>query len=616
MLGFFPRLYEDELLYSWLARYHLYSLNGSPKQTMEELFGNRTQLAIPDLPTHLSYLHRQLGHFHPVPLKQWITKHTFYCYHTNFALPETREFVYQTMRNGTHKGAIHVMTGVMASGVKDKERLMYCPYCVEEDFQQYGETYWRLHHQLPSVHVCIKHSCILQESTVSFRPKNRQEFVAATRENCSLNPQHVTYSAKTMEHLRVIARDSIQLATEDYEFNWEPLQKAYQYLLQHKGIANVKGRVNQLELAQQFQAFYGQEALELLQSSVDGENPSCWLKAITRKHRKAFHPVRHLLLIRFLGERMDTILSCASRPYLPFGKAPYPCLNKSCEYYKRDVIPDVYITICTDTRKPVGTFECPACRFTYSRRGPDITGSNRYKIGRIKSFGEAWGHKLYYLINVKKLSYRATAHELGVDTKTVVKYVRKNEKVYVSQKVVQRESDKEKWLELCKAHPEWTVTEIREKHPALYNRLYRNCREWLLTNSPKLKVQKIEASRINWAVRDREILQQVKQAVEELNQITPPVRLTVSRIGTEIGQRNLLEKKINKMPQTKVFLESVTESTEQFQIRRVRFFVEKLRDKGELLEWRLKRLAGLRSDISPVVQAEINRLIQQAECER
>lgn len=614
MLGFFPRLYEDELLYSWLARYHLYSLNESPKQTMEELFGNRTQLAIPDLPTCLAYLHRQLEHFHPVSLEQWITKHTFYCYHTNFALPETREFVYQTMCNGVHKGAIHVMTGVMASGVRDKERLMYCPYCVEEDFQRYGETYWRLSHQLPSVYVCTKHSCILQESTVSFRPKNRQEFVAATRENCSSNRRNVTYSAKTMEHLHVMAYDSIQLAIEGYEFNWELLQKAYRYLLQYKGIANVKGRVDQHALAQQFQAFYGQEALNLLQSSVDVEDPSCWLKAITRKHRKSFHPVHHLLLIRFLGERIDTILSYASRPYIPFGKSPYPCLNKVCEHYKKDVIRDVHITICTDTRSPVGTFECPACRFTYSRRGPDITGSNRYKIGRIKSFGEVWKHKLYYLISIKKLSYRATAYELGVDTNTVIKYTRKNERVDVlSQKVVQWESDKEKWLELCKTHLEWTVTEIREEHPALYIRLYRNCREWLLANSPKVKARKIVTSRIDWVIRDSEVLQQVKQAVEHLYQVTPPVRLTVSRIGTEIGQRNLLEKKINKIPETKVFLESATESTEQFQIRRVRFFVEQLHDKGELLEWRLKRLAGLRPDISPVVQAEINRLIQQDE---
>lgn len=53
MLGFFPRLYKDELLYSWFARYHLYSANDGPKQTMEDLFGIQNELAVPDLPVNL-----------------------------------------------------------------------------------------------------------------------------------------------------------------------------------------------------------------------------------------------------------------------------------------------------------------------------------------------------------------------------------------------------------------------------------------------------------------------------------------------------------------------------------------------------------------------------------
>ena len=47
---------------------------------------------------------------------------------------------------------------------------------------------------------------------------------------------------------------------------------------------------------------------------------SCWLKAITRKHRKSFHPIRHILLIYFLEESVDSISNYSQESYKPFGK--------------------------------------------------------------------------------------------------------------------------------------------------------------------------------------------------------------------------------------------------------------------------------------------------------
>lgn len=580
---------------------------------MEELFEDRLQLAIPDLPNRLEVLSEKLQHFQVESMDVWIKKHTFFHYYTNFALPETKKFVYETMSSGLHKKATHMVTGVMASEVKDNHYMRFCPKCVKADIEQYGETFWRLSQQLPSAQICLKHRCLLLDSDVPFRPKNRHEYVMATRDNCQTNQQDIVLTPRVEEHLYFLGLESMKLASNDYYFSWDTLQKAYRYLLQSKGYANAKGRVDQQALARQFQLFYGKEVLDRMQSRVDEDNPSCWLKAITRKHRKAFHPVRHLLFIRFLGATIDTILSYSCKELLPFGKPLYPCLNKVCEGYKKDVIPDVLIHICTDTKKPVGTFLCPKCGFSYSRRGPDMNEKDRFKIGRIKSFGDHWFKRLDKLIRGDKASFRLAARELGVDTKTVIKYAQKVEKTCDSLNIsIVVEKDKKEWMELCNNADSFTITDIRRKNPALYARLYRSSQEWLLSNSPKGKPV-LRKQVIDWTERDLEILKQVKLAADIIKKHVPPLRLTVSRIGTEIGKRNLLEKRLDRLPITKSYLDTVIETIEEFQIRRIHYWAKQLKKDGDLTDWKLKRLAGLKEDITSKVQEEIDSIILNAE---
>ncbi len=74
-----------------------------------------------------------------------------------------------------------------------------------------------------------------------------------------------------------------------------------------------------------------------------------------------------------------------------------------------------------------------------------------------------------------------------------------------------------------------------------------------------------------------------------------PVRITVSKIGTTIGLKALLEKHLDKLPQTKAYLESVTETVEEFQIRRIEWAIRELDRRGEeKKDWKILRLAGLR----------------------
>ena len=65
------------------------------------------------------------------------------------------------------------------------------------------------------------------------------------------------------------------------------------------------------------------------------------------------------------------------------------------------------------------------------------------------------------------------------------------------------------------------------------------------------------------------------------------------------------------MPMTKAYLNSVVESIEDYQIRRVRWAAETLDRRGESFDrWKVIRMAGLRPDYSETVE----RAIEQEVC--
>mgnify|MGYP000859432450 CR=1 FL=1 len=611
MLAYFPTLYEDELLYSWFARYHVHSVNVSPKQTMKDLFGTTSAVAVPDLPTQLMRVYGRISHFEIPSLRSLIWKHTLFRYYTAFQPESIREKVYQAMVTGNHPGAIHMMTGIAASVVKEWMFLRFCPTCFQEDVLNKGEPYWHISHQFPGVLTCLKHGDYLCDSTVRFRNTEKHEFVAATKDNCPSIFLQSSYSDKTKAYLNMIAGQSQKLVSSDFPFTFQGIQKAYQYLLKRKGFSNINGKVNQKKLAEQFQLFYGKELLYAVQSSVSYEDPNCWLKNITRKHQKSFHPVRHILLIYFLGESIETAYNYASKEFQPFGEAPYCCLNPAATHFKERVISDIQITICTDTRRPVGTFRC-SCGFVYSRRGPDQDLEDLFKIGRIKQFGHVWESKLNQLVHVEKKSWYVVAKELQCDIGTIKEYATRLpiEEVNIpSETIKEVETVKQtEWLDLLQTHPEKSVTQIRKMAPALYAWHYRNNREWLKNHSPRQETKAVISNRVDWTERDKKILHQVKQMISKLYAIQTPVYVNKSRIGKEIDQLSLIEKHLYKLPMTKNYIEKHIESREQFQIRRIKWACRELAIKGEeIIEWKVRRLAGIRDDEDEQVKIALKK---------
>ena len=161
MITQFPTIYPDELLYSQLARYHARSGNLAYIFTAEQLFQFKT--VRPDVeflnaytPDVLSILTSTMS------LKDLIMKHTMFPYYGRFLRSERRMEAFDSLvsMRTDYRRLLPIPKN------KTIRYLRYCPVCVQDDRERFGETYWHRVHQMVGVDVCPSHHCRLVDSTI------------------------------------------------------------------------------------------------------------------------------------------------------------------------------------------------------------------------------------------------------------------------------------------------------------------------------------------------------------------------------------------------------------------------------------------------------------------
>jgi Tn7-like transposition protein D/TniQ len=570
LLGWFPKVYENELLYSFIARYYNQSSYTSVKEVLYELFDDSRAKVAPDFPSNLEVLYKRLSIFNSKSLDEYIYQHTPFFYFTNFVNEKQRKVILSEIKSSNSKN-VQIYTGLIASTVKEPAYFKYCTLCFKNDISCFGETFWRSSHQLPSVFVCTIHKALLHYSSVIYRDKNSLLMIP-NYETCQPNSlnrcirSHL--SPNDLELLFKIALQSELLLTNKLNINVLSLTKFYKDLLREQGYLTTKGYIKQECLYDDFISFYGLNILTVLQSVPTNEEGTCWLKKITRKQRNSIHPIRHILLLTFLGIDLNSLTLIENKG--PFGNAPFPCLNKAAKHFGKSIIPQVNIIRCTETGKPIGVFTC-RCGFQYTRLGPDTMENDKYRYRYIRSYGIEWENKVREYIDEKKISFRKTAQLLEVDVGTVIKYYKNpsEKNSNVSDVTVKSEKDTyySIWANIKTEYPLFTKTELRNLNPGVYAWLYRNEREWLNTNSPSQQRRKINNNRVDWVERDAEILILIKKFLLNINHKNKPVRLTKRYLGVSINKLSLIEKKLDLLPRTKLFLESIVESSYEYKIK-------------------------------------------------
>lgn len=163
MMTYLPAFYSDELLYSLLARYYVKSGQLFYTFIAQEIFGSsKCKPSIEFInrfsPETLSVITKNYS------LSQIIMKHTMFPYYGRFIPESRRNNAYDAMlsMNPVYRNYLVIPK----RKENDHRCLRYCPQCVKEDREKYGETYWHRTHQLPGMDICPVHKCFLRNSVM------------------------------------------------------------------------------------------------------------------------------------------------------------------------------------------------------------------------------------------------------------------------------------------------------------------------------------------------------------------------------------------------------------------------------------------------------------------
>lgn len=210
--GIFTDAYEDELVYSQLARYLVRTGYASYKAVANELFQNsgarpHIEYFIKFTPGALEAITRNIS------FEDVIMKHTMYPYYARFYPKEVKKAAFEDLMQ-MGGGVRNILTGSLRRYGEDRF-LRYCPKCVVEDKEKYGETYWHRTHQLPSVNVCPKHHCYLCNSTVLINGTKKLALISAGEELKEI--KEPVYSSNNIEKVVAGYITDVFLADFDME---------------------------------------------------------------------------------------------------------------------------------------------------------------------------------------------------------------------------------------------------------------------------------------------------------------------------------------------------------------------------------------------------------------
>lgn len=163
MIFYFPTAYPDELLYSQLSRYYVKSGYLAYTYAAEGLYQRKAvrpdmEFVNPFTPAALQLITKRMT------MEDVIMKHTMFPYYGHFLPYEQRQRAFQSLIS--MQGNYHHLMPIPNRKNGSERYLKYCPLCVEQDRDTYGETYWHRTHQMIGINACPVHSCYLINSSV------------------------------------------------------------------------------------------------------------------------------------------------------------------------------------------------------------------------------------------------------------------------------------------------------------------------------------------------------------------------------------------------------------------------------------------------------------------
>jgi hypothetical protein len=563
MLYDFPIPCADELFYSLIARHADRRNYPNPTAVLEELFGTATLTATVDFPSRLRRFMGTLVPGHPCSTSKLLSDHTFFPWYAPF-LP--RERVDQIRGALLESGGSTVLSrvGIIAGRVPVPRFLRFCPACLQDDINSSIEPYWRRLHQLAGIEICPMHRIFFENSPVlRVKKVKRTHFEVLSETFLKINPRHADESAEPLIRL---ARLGQELLSMDWPtLGLKNLRSHYFRLLKQSGYTSRSGtpRVCIRRLDRDLRAFYPTDLLSRL-----GCNTDHWLIHLVRSSDSIQAPIRHLLLLCFLGTNLQEFFgNDNSHPAKKTDKANITCENLVCPQKGTQSAAFVREEYSSPLRGFVESYRCESCGQTrlVCRAGRERSW--------VREYGFLWKEKLRQLWNTPSNGFRNMICILGHSADTIKSQAikarlqiprpgQKRTSVSRFKHLFKLKQDartgmltdlRARWLSLRGEFPKATVTGLRAQGGSIYASLYRYDRQWLLAHQPGSQRWWPKGKpRVDWRKRDDEMCQKILNAISNLrDKFKPGKRLTVSAVARAVGLNAWLTDQLKKLPKSR-----------------------------------------------------------------
>jgi Tn7-like transposition protein D len=487
-------------------------------------------------------------------------------------------------------------------------------------------------HQLVGIVVCSKHSCFLEESTIELGKTSARCFISAEVSIplnlptvCKLNPENAIH-----QMLIKLAHDAEWLITHhNLQINSEVVRDRYYNILLSQGFAYYNGRIRHTKLIKALETVFPKELYQFVGRISQKDN---WLTILVQSDttRITYHPIRHLLLITFLGLTAEEFFTSFIE-FKPFGEPPYPCLNRVCKHFKEPVIQECQIydnlTKSDKYRRPIAIFTCK-CGFIYQRLGPDKSEADKFQYSSVREYGSTWEKGFAKLWADLTISAAEIARRIGTSQTSIGRHAirlnlpmnsqgtrslqgyKRHRNPRTSFSTLKKEYRTE-WLKVRKSYPKLTRQELMNTANFHYLWLRRNDSDWFEKNLPSVAKIPKNIEHLNWNEIDLTISKKVKIVCKEIRETTGfPIRISITEIIRRVENKGWIDKRQRKLPLTTKIIDKNLESIEDYMLRKLDWAKKQFIEEMKLANRnRLRTVAVIRNEISdnsPNIQKAID----------
>lgn len=300
MISYIEGPYEDEPLFSLLARIYGGLIGPSRAQFAQHLFGN-PRLVIPfDFPCGIEALTKTIGSRVGLTAEDLIHRHTMFPIAAFLMPAELAERVKVAMR-GDRAVAMNLLKWHRDPAQDGLRHLNFCAKCRAGDLRRVGHTWWRRIPQVPGVVCCPIHGEPLEAS--QFVPGQFWKFDYPVADDAVS-----VRRARTPDGIDVIYARDVQWMLRNHPRPIDPdrLRLLYHEQLDRRGLLQ-GGQLRRTEFLHQFYSQRSEHEWAQRHLLFDPDDPSAW-PAQTVKNKANHRSFRmHLLVMRFLDLSIESI---------------------------------------------------------------------------------------------------------------------------------------------------------------------------------------------------------------------------------------------------------------------------------------------------------------------